>query len=136
MKGLKILLFLLAILVTSRLTLYCQPFTPDSTRRIPVKQWQLERLINDAYRLRALKKYTATLEQEITISNKIIASQDSSMQVKDLIIAGKENITSEWEARFNNQKEIIKQEKRQKRRWRIAAVVATGLFVWVAVTGN
>jgi len=91
-------------------------------------------MINDAYRLRALEKYTATLEQEITISNKIIASQDSSMQVKDLIIAGRENIIGEWKARYENQKDLTRFEKKQKRKWKVVAIVATGLFVWVAVT--
>jgi hypothetical protein len=120
----------------TRLTLYCQPSTADSLRRIPVKQWQLQRLINDAYQLRALEKYTASLEQETAISNKIILFQDSSSQVKDLIIAGHKNVSADWEARFNNQKDITKQERRGKRRWRLVAIVATGLFVWVSVSGR
>jgi len=118
----------------SRLTLYSQPSIPDSLRRIPVKQWQLQRLINDAYQLRAIEDYTSKLEQEAAISNKIIASQDSSMQVKDLIIAGKDNIISEWDARYENQKDLTRFEKKQKRKWKAVAIVATGLFVWVAVS--
>ena len=117
----------------SRLTLYSQPSTVDSLRRIPVKQWQLQRLINDAYQLRALEEYTSRLEQEASISNKIIASQDSSMQVKDLIIAGKDNIIADWSARYQNQKDLTRFEKKQKRKWKVVAIVAAGLFVWVAV---
>lgn len=117
----------------SRSIAYSQPSTYDSTRRVPVKQWQLQRLINDAYLLRTLQQYTVKLEQEAVISDKIIASQDSSMQVKDLIIAGRENIIGEWKARYENQKDLTRFEKKQKRKWKVVAIVATGLFVWVMV---
>ena len=119
--------------MTTKSIAFSQPSTPDSLRNIAVVQWRLERLINDAYQLRALELYAAKLEQEAAISNRIIIIQDSSMQIKDLIIAGHNNIISDWEARFENQKEITTLEKRQKRRWRVVAFVAVGVIVWQAV---
>ena len=134
MKGLKILLFLLVILAISKLTVYSQSSTPDSLRRIEVVQWRLERLINHVYKLRALQEYTARLEQETSISNKLILHLDSAIKIKDDIIKNHSKQEILWEARLKNEKEITTQEKRGKRRWRFVAMVATGLFVWVAVS--
>ena len=51
-----------------------------------------------------------------------------------MIIAGRENIIGEWKARFQNQKDLTRLEKKQKRKWKVVAIVATGLFVWVSVS--
>jgi len=111
-----------------------QPSTQDSTRRILVQRWHVERLVQDAIRLRALEEYTATLEREISVDNKLITHLDSALKIKDQLIYNHSKEGVLWKSRFENQEGITKQERRGKRRWRIAAVVATGLFVWVAVT--
>jgi hypothetical protein len=116
------------------LTVYSQSFTPDSLRNIEVVRWRLERLIQDAYRLRALEEYVVRLEQETSISNKLITQLDSAVKIKDRIIETHSQESTAWKGRYENQKELTKQEKRGKRRWRVVAIVATGLFVWVGVS--
>jgi len=115
-------------------TALSQPSTPDSTRRILIQRWHVERLLQDAIRLKALEVYTATLEQEVAIDNNLIAHLDSAIRIKDQIIYNHSKEAVSWKARFENQKEMTMHERRQKRRWSIGAVVATGLFVWVAVS--
>jgi len=133
MRYLKTSLFLLATFQIISWTALSQPSIQDSTRRISVVRWQVERLVQDAYKLRALEAYVSKLEQEAAVSDKLISRQDSSMRVKDQIIASYSMINIDWKGRFENQKELTKQERRQKRRWRLAAIMV-GL-VWVAVQG-
>ncbi len=105
----------------SRSTLYCQPSTPDSLRKIEVVKWRVERLIHDALLLRSLQEYVTRLEAESDISAALIVKLDSALVLKDQIITQYTNENSLWRTRYQNQKEITRQERKAKRKWIVVA---------------
>lgn len=117
----------------TRLTLFCQPSIPDSLKRIPVAQWQLQRLINDAQTLRVLEVYTGKLEEQAVIMTQLVVAQDSSLQLKDQIIEKKNQIIGETSAQVADQKLLTKDERRKKRRWRLVAIVGIPVMGYLAI---
>ena len=87
-------------------------------------------MINDVYRLHALEEYTARLEQETSISDKLILHLDSAIAIKDEIIRNQAIQAGAWKDRYDNQREITIQERRGKRRW---IAVSAGTFLMLAV---
>ena len=114
----------------SRLTLFCQPSIPDSLRKIEVTKWKVERLIHDAYKLRAAESYISKLENQQIVSDRLIFNLDSAIIIKDAIIKSQNSLSENQGSRLEIQKQLTKLEKRQKRRWRIVAFAVGGLLVW------
>lgn len=111
--------------------MFCQPSITEEV--ITVKKRHIEALIHDVQKLRALEQYTAKLEQELNISGRLIAKQDSLLSIKDRIITTQLSESSTWKVRFTNQEQLTKLEKRQKRRWKFTSVVLAGALVYVTV---
>ena len=118
----------------SRSILFCQPSIPDSLRKIEVTKWKVERLIHDAYKLRAAESYISKLENQQISSEKLVLILDSAIILKNSIIKNQNSLSANQESRLEIQKQLTKLEKRQKRRWRLVAFAVGGLLVWSVVS--
>lgn len=119
----------------TKLTAQSKTSIPDSLRTIEVEKWRVERLIHDAYTLRALQQYASKLEQETSIANKLIVAQDSTLNIRAQTIKDQATRIDTSDARLENQVKLTKHERRQKNKFKVVTFTIIAVGVYVIVRG-
>ncbi|GIV35418.1 MAG: hypothetical protein KatS3mg031_2953 [Chitinophagales bacterium] len=100
------------LLMTVSLTCYTQ----DSTRRIPVKKWQLDRLINDAYAIRTCDSMLVSYEYAKNMCDSLLSitlrmNENLRQQVKiDSLMLHNQQISIQSMVNIND-------KRRKQSRW-------------------